>query len=93
MDQDTKQSAAATQHAITAEPTTQDTPWTLPAGPYSQQHNLCKKMVDAFAEADYDRAQVLARLLLLQDNMLFRVYAHLVSSSLLHSPVTLCGAC
>jgi hypothetical protein len=89
-DQDPKQSAAATQHAITDKPTNQDTPWSIPAGAYSQEHRLCKQMVDAFGESNTDRAQVLARLLLLQDNMLFRTYVHLVSSSLMSSPAPLC---
>lgn len=80
-DQTPKQSPALAPDTIATEPTNQDTPWSI---------RLCKQMVDAFGEGNTDRAQVLARLLLLQDNMLFRVYAYLVSSSLLPSPAPLC---
>jgi len=47
----------------------------------SQQHRLCKTMFDAFGEGNTEKAQIYARVLLFQGTLLFRVYAHLVSST------------
>ena len=51
----------------------------------SQQHRLCKTMFDAFGEGNTEKAQIYARVLLLQGTLLFRVYAYLVSSHLYSS--------
>jgi len=57
-----------------------EAPWSPSLDFNSQQHRLCKTMFDAFGEGNTEKAQIYARVLLLQGALLFRVYAHLVSS-------------
>jgi hypothetical protein len=58
----------------------EDTPWSPPLGPDTHKHKMCRNMVEAFSRGDTERAAILARLLLRQRAVTFRVYAHLVSS-------------
>lgn len=66
-----------------------EAPWSSSIHPDARFHRLCKCMMDAFTEEDYDTAQCLAHVLLVIGDVLFRVYAHLVSSSLSFSPARL----
>lgn len=62
-----------------------EAPWSISNDPNARVHKWCKRMMDAFAEEDYETAQYLAHLLILMGDVLFRVYPHLVSSHLLFS--------